>query len=119
MSSFARTTSRSVKLIAIVAVTIALSACAKSQAIDCKPIDPELVVCPYPKAPPTSHITSAKVVVELTIRLDGSVSDAKILSSSGDSAWEDPILSAVLRWRYKESDQVIKKTVPFNMQLSK
>ena len=106
-------------MIAIVAVVIALSACAKSQAIDCKPVDPDLVACPYPKAPPVAHLTSAKVVVELTIRLDGSVSNAKILSSTGNSAWEDPILSAVLRWRYKESNQVIIKTVPFDMQSSK
>ena len=106
-------------MIAIIAVVIALSACAKSQAIDCKPVDPDLVACPYPKAPPVPHLTSAKVVVELTIRLDGSVSNAKILSSTGNSAWEDPIISAVLRWRYKESDQVITKTVPFDMRISK
>ena len=107
------------KLIAIVAAVIVLSACSKSQAIDCKPVDPDLVACPYPKAPPVSHLTSAKVVVELTVRLDGSVSNAKILSSTGNSAWEDPILSAVLRWRYKESDKLLTKTVPFDMQISK
>ena len=106
-------------MIAIVSLVIALSTCAKSQAIDCKPVDPDLVACPYPKAPPVARLTSAKVVVELTIRLDGSVSNAKILSSTGNSAWEDPILSAVLRWRYKESDQVITKTVPFDMRISK
>ena len=107
------------KLIAIMAVVIGLSACAKSEAIDCKPVDPDLVACPYPKTPQVSHLTSAKVIVELTIRLDGSVSNARILSSAGNSAWEDPILSAVLRWRYKESDQVVTKTVPFDMQISK
>ena len=107
------------KSIAIVAALIALTACSKGQAVDCKPVDPDLLACPYPKPPPVSNLTSGKVVVELTIRLDGSVSDAKILSSSGNSAWEDPILSAVLRWRYKESDHVSTKTVPFDMKIAK
>ncbi|MGV8923155.1 MAG: energy transducer TonB [Thermomonas sp.] len=107
------------KLIAIVAVLIALTACSKGQAVDCSPIDPHLVVCPNPKAPHVPDLTSGKVVVVLTIRLDGSVSDAKILSSSGNSAWEEPILSAVQRWRYEQSDHVVSKTVPFDMQYGK
>ena len=107
------------KLIAIVAVSIALAACSKGQVVDCKALDPDLVVCPDPRAPPVSGLTGGKVVVELTIRLDGSVSNAKILSTSGNSAWEEPILGAVKQWRYQQSDHVVTKTVPFNMQYGK
>ena len=107
------------KLFAIVMVSIALIACSKSQAVDCSPLDPDLVVCPSPKPPHVSELTGGRVVVQLTIRLDGSVSDSKILTSSGNSAWEESVLSAVNRWRFKQSDHVVTKTVPFDMQIAK
>ena len=105
------------KLIAVLVVSVALTACSKGQALDCAALDRDLVVCPSPKPPHVAELTGGKVVVELTIRLDGSVSDARIVASSGNSAWEESILSAVNRWRFRQSDHVVTKTVPFDVQI--
>jgi TonB family protein len=102
-------------LIAIVAALDALAACSRNHAVDCSTSEPDLVVCPDSKKPHVSNLSSGTVVVELTLRLDGSVSDARIMSSSGNHAWEDSILQAMQQWRYKQSDHIDRKPVPFDM----
>ena len=98
----------------IVWLSFALSACAKPSG-DCAALDAALVYCPAPQAPRVTELKSGHVVVQLIVRPDGSVADARIASSSGHAAWKDAVLQAVRQWRYAPSGQGTTKVVPFDL----
>ena len=108
------------KSFALTLVFLPLIACS-SPARTCQRPDPELMHCPAPKAPlvpeirGTSALKGGRVVVELTVNANGTVANAKVLSSTGDSAWKEPVLRAALLWRYKPAARQTVKIVPFDM----
>ena len=99
-------------LLLVVLTLIAVSACA-SQATPCAALDPTLIHCPTPQAPRVTELKDGQVVVQLTVRPDGSVADAHVVSSSGHTAWKDTVLGTVQHWRYKPSGHGATKVVPF------
>ena len=84
---------------------------------ECQSQDQELVSCPAPQAPRITELRSGQVIVELTVKPDGSVARAHVLSASGHPAWKDPVLKAVKQWRYKPAAHGSLKTVPFDMNV--
>lgn len=86
-----------------------------SQAQDCSQLDPNLIYCPAPQSPLVTELSEGRVVVELTVTPDGSVSNAHILSSSGNSAWQSVVLKVAAQWRYKPTGKSVVKVVPFQM----
>ena len=91
-------------------LTLTAGAC---QANNCQ--HPDLVSCPTPQAPRIAELRSGQVIVELTVKPDGSVAHAKVLSASGHPAWKDPVLQAAKKWRYKPAAHSSVKVVPFDM----
>jgi len=92
--------------------------CLAGKTVDCAKIDPSLVACPVPQAPRITELRSTTVVVQVQVQHNGSVSSARIVSLVGDSAWGQPVLQAVARWRYKPQSHAVTKVVPFNLGLS-
>ena len=92
--------------------------CLAAKTTDCAKVDPSLIECPVPQAPRVTELQSAKVVVELKVQPNGSVSNARIVSLVGSPAWGQPVLQAVAHWRYKPQGRAVTKVVPFNLGLS-
>lgn len=93
-------------------LTLTAGAC---QANNCHRQDQDLVSCPAPQAARITELRSGQVIVELTIKPDGSVASAKVLSASGHPGWKDPVLQAAKQWRYKPAAHGSVKVVPFDM----
>jgi TonB family protein len=91
------------------------SSCVAGQKSTCAGLIPEPISCPTPRAPRITELKAGTVVVELTIRLDGTVENARIVSASGHPAWKDAVLQSAKEWRYKASDKPRSITVPFEM----
>ena len=92
--------------------------CLAGKTTDCAKVDPSLVECPVPQAPRVTELQSAKVVVQLKVQPNGSISSARIVSLIGDPAWRQPVLQAVARWQYKPQSGSVTKVVPFKLGLS-
>lgn len=90
--------------------------------IQSKPIEPpQLISRVTPVFPPMARTmkASGKVVVALTVRPDGSVSNAKIID--GNPVFHDSVLAAVRRWKYSPLpsdvtpvERVAEVTISFN-----
>ena len=98
-----------------VIVYFGILAAGLGQAPDCPLLDPDLIYCPAPQAPSVTELSEGRVVVELTVTPEGSVSNAHILSSSGSSAWHSVVLKVAAKWRYKPTGKSVVKVVPFQM----
>lgn len=85
--------------------------------MDCASLDPALTYCPAPKPPRVTDLTGGKVVVQVMVLPDGKVAEARVLSSSGHPAWQDTVLQAVRRWRFKPEGHMVTRTIPFDFRL--
>ena len=82
---------------------------AEASEAGCEGIDPRLIHCPAPIAPRALGLSDGKVVVRLGVRPDGTVGEAKIISSSGHRAWDRSVVLAVTSWRFGASSDGFTK----------
>jgi TonB family protein len=53
------------------------------------------------------------------VRPDGSVADAKIISSTGHAAWPAAVLEAVRSWQFEHSANGFTKDLPFTRDVDR
>ena len=104
------------KISAFILALLSLTA-GSCQADNCHRPDKDLVSCPLPQAPRIAELRSGQVLVEFTVKPDGSVAHAKILSASGHPAWKDSVLRSAKQWRYKPAAHGSVKVVSFDMAI--
>ena len=79
----------------------------------CAKFDRDLVSCPSVQAPRITELGNGDVVVEFVVSPDGSVSNARVIASDSRHQWDDAVLPAVSRWRYKPSTRSAHKSRHF------
>lgn len=94
----------------------ALAGCSGAK-MDCARLDPALTYCPAPPAPRGKDLTGGKVVVQVAVLPNGTVAEARVLSSSGHPVWADTVLRTVKRWRFKPQEREVTKVIPFRFKL--
>ena len=92
-----------------------LGGCSNGRA-HCARLDPQLVSCPAPKRPPGRDLRGGHVEVELMVLPNGTVAEPRILSSTGNPAWEYAVLHAVRRWEFKPAQHAYRKVIPFDFR---
>ena len=97
-----------------IVIALTASAAVPSASKSCAQLDPELITCPTPEAPRITELREGRVILELQIDPDGSVSSSKVLSSSGHPAWTSAAQAAVAKWRYVAGLEPRTREVPFD-----
>lgn len=105
-----------VLLSGLVVALLPLAGCS-GRKMDCASLDPSLTYCPPPPAPRGRDLTGGKVVVQLAVLPNGTVAEARVLSSSGHPIWADAVLRTVKRWRFKPTGHEVTKVIPFRFRL--
>ncbi len=103
-------------LFGLALVLLPLAGCSGHK-MDCASLDPSLTYCPPPPAPRGRDLAGGKVVVQVAVLPNGTVADARVLSSSGHPVWADAVLRTVKRWRFKPTGHEVTKVIPFRFQL--
>ncbi len=88
-------------LVSLLAIAFALSPGCSSSQPDSNTTMPILVQQqPLPAFPPTASASLLRIPLELHISKTGTVTDAVLIRSSGDAAWDSAALTAIRSWRY-------------------
>jgi TonB family protein len=111
-----RTVRQAALLFGLALALIPLAGCS-GRKMDCASLDPSLTYCPPPPAPRGKDLTGGKVVVQVAVLPNGTVADARVLSSSGHPIWADAVLRTVKRWRFKPTGHEVTKVIPFRFML--
>ena len=92
---------------------VSLLATGAGQSPDCAQLDRDLVYCPQPEAPRITELGGGNVVVEFSVNPDGSVSNARVVTSDPKHQWSSAAVKAISQWRYKPSDHSVQKSQHF------
>jgi len=105
-----------VLLLGLMLALLPLAGCSGHK-MDCASLDPSLTYCPPPPAPRGKGLTGGKVVVQVAVLPNGTVAEARVISSSGHPVWADAVLRTVRRWRFKPTGHEVTKVIPFRFRL--